>query len=142
MTIKEFTTAAKAADEDAAAIGEPITITVDGDEITFIPPTSGQLTLAMVGASEVSNNLERMAATINFFFSLLSDEDRIMFKQRLYDREDPFGPDEIGALTEMLMEEWSARPIKQPSDYSPSQRAGGQKSTPRRHRAAASTRSR
>jgi hypothetical protein len=139
LTIKAFTTAAKA---DGDEFGEPITFPVDGHDTTFNPPTSGQISVALIGASDMATSVEAAAATINFFFSLLDDEDVTHYKRRLFDREDPFGPETIGELIEMLMEEWSARPTKQPTDYAPSQRSGGQRSTPTRHRAAASTRSR
>lgn len=135
MTIRQFTTAAKA-DDELGSIGEDQVIEVDGRTITFYAPTAGQLAVAMADAAGYNEDSTGAASSINFFFSLLEEEDADYFRARLFDRKDPFGIEEIGELSKDLMAEWAATPTKQPSDYLPSQSSDGQKSTGRRPRAA------
>jgi len=130
MAIKEFTTSAVASvDEDEGAVGSEVTVKVDGREVTFYPPTSGQLAVTLAGSGDMATEMEQAAATINFFFSLLEHRDATFFRKRLFDRDDGFDMDTIADLVSYLLEEWSARPTKQPSDFLPSQRTAGQRST-------------
>ena len=129
MTIRQFTTAAKAEGDGKEPIGDPIQIEVDERPITFYAPTGGQLAVAMAEAAGYNGTGSQAAASINFFFSLLEDDDADWFKGRLFDRKDPFDIEEIGALSKDLMEEWSGTPIKQPSDFAPSQSSTGPRST-------------
>lgn len=137
MTIKEFVTSAEhAADSDEALLTKDIAVTVDGREVLFFAPTEGQLALFMAGASDSTSQMSSIASTINFFFSLLDEENIRYFKVRLFDRNDKFGAVDVVKLVEYLVGEWSARPTKQPSDFMPSQSPTGQRSTARRHRTA------
>jgi hypothetical protein len=133
MTIKSFTTAARNNTDDGV-LGEPVDVEVDGRTVTFLPPTTGQIAVTLAGSSEMATDSELAAAQINFFFSLLEKRDATWFRRRLFDRSDDFDIETIGEIVEYLMEQWSARPTKQPSDYLPSQRSGGKKSTAVRHR--------
>lgn len=137
MAVKEFVTAAKATEgEETGVLGSDLVVTVDGREILFFAPTEGQLALFMAGASDSTSQVGSIASTINFFFSLLDDENVRYFKVRLFDRRDPFSAVDVVDIVEYLVGEWSARPTKQPSDYMPSQSSTGQRSTARRHRTA------
>lgn len=135
--MKEFTTAVKAvAATGEGVVGEPIHAKVDGREITFNPPTEGALAVLLAASAGLMPDMEAAANFINFFFSLVDDKDSRYLRQKLFSEEDPFGMEEIKDITMWLIEEWSARPTKSPSDYMQSQRSGGQKSTQRRPRAA------
>lgn len=142
MAMKEFITAAKAAADDPDAVeAEVITFQVDGREIEMLPPSEGQVAILLAGASDMSSGTEMIASSINFFMSLLAHpKDVTYFKRRLLDRNDEFGAENIAQIVEWLVEEWTARPTKQPSDFTPSQQSGGRKSTGHK-RHAASTRS-
>jgi len=131
MAMKEFTTAAKAAADDPEAVeAEAITFMIDGREIEMQPPTEGQIALLLAGSSDMSSTPEMVASGINFFMSLIVRQDDIRyFKRRLLDRDDEFGADEVSEIIKWLVEEWTARPTKSPSDFTPSQRNGGRKST-------------
>lgn len=134
MTIKQFRTAARAA--DAEAVGEPLEVEIDGRKIVLAPPTSGQLALVMVGASDVASESESIAASINFFFGLLNRADEKYLRRRLFDRDDPFEIDQIAEVVEYAIEEWFGRPTKSPSDFLPSQRGSGKKSTAKQRKQA------
>lgn len=127
--MKEFTTSVAARDE---TFGNAVTIKVDGFEVTFSPCTESQMAMLMASASATGNTMESVADTINFFFSLIDDRDQFVhMKHRLFDKEDPFSVPELTDILLYLVEEWSARPTKQPSDFTPSQRSAGRKSTAR-----------
>lgn len=136
MTIKSFTTSGKSVEENGTPMGEPVTVDVDGREVIFIPPTTGQWAVTMAGGTDSSSPSDQIATQINFFFSMLDDKDVHYFKHRLFDREDAFDVDNIAEIITYLLEEWAARPTKQPSDYLPSQRSAGKRSTATRPHAA------
>jgi hypothetical protein len=128
MALKEFTTAAKEAGEGTVG-GDPLTFTVDGEQWTAYPPTGGQLALVMAAQAEHSSVVEKIAGLVNFLDSILDEDAVASYRARLMDRDDPFDFDNVEAIVEWLMEEWSARPTKQPSDYRPPQRRGGRRLT-------------
>lgn len=139
MTLKQFTTAARSAPEEAPA-GEPLDVEIDGRKVTLLPPTTGQLAIAMIGGGDMATQGEQIATSINFFFGLLEEKDAKFFRRRLFDRDDSFDVEQIADICEYATEEWFGRPTKQPSDFLPSQHGSGKKSTAKRHKAA-STRS-
>jgi hypothetical protein len=141
--MREFSTAAWAAartkDETEEAFGWPITVPIDGREVEFGAASVGQIT--MVIAAMEGDVFRKIATIINFFFSLVKDEDdRGWFKQRLYDSQDDFGPGMMEEITKAIIEEWGARPTQPASGSSDSPQATGPRSTARRH-SKASTRS-
>lgn len=140
MSLKSFTTAARAAEENALD-GLPVEVEIDGRNVVFLPPSDGQFAIALAGSSDLATTASQAATQINFFFSLLAkEEDSTYLRRRLFNRDDPFGIDMVADIITYLMEEWSARPTKQPSDYLPSQSSGGTRSTAqRRHRASNSS---
>ena len=138
--MKEFTTAAKAvAASGDGAVGEILKAKVDGREIAFHPPTEGAMAVLLAASAGLMPDMEAAANYINFFFSLVDDRDSRYLRQKLFSDEDDFGLDEIKDITVWLIEEWSGRPTKSPSDYMQSQHSGGQRSTPRPRKAVAST---
>lgn len=133
--IKEFTTSVKA---EVTTWGNDVTYSIDGREVVFKAPTSGQMIAGIIGVDEDAEPSELVKTTLNFFFSLVSAKDHAYFRRRLLDYDDPFNEEDIANIVSSLVEEWSARPTKQPSDYLPSQRNGGPRSTAKRQ-ATAST---
>lgn len=133
--MKEFVTAVKAtAEDDEAIAGQPVHIKVDDREVTFSPATTGQIAILLAGTADSSSTVQGIASSINFFFALLENPDDVRyFKTRLLSRKDPFDTEQITDIVEYLVEEWTARPTKQPSDFQPSQQSDGRKSTAKRH---------
>jgi hypothetical protein len=130
--LREFTTAARRAAPAAFDGAKPITFTIDGDEFTAHPPTPGQMALLVSAQAEGRDITTSMAAIIDFIDGLLDDDGREMYRRRLLDRDDPFDFDTVNDIMEGLMEEWSARPTKSPSDYASSPKSGGSRSTAKR----------
>jgi hypothetical protein len=129
--VKEFITAA------ADSIGnvdeeEAVKFLHDGREVKFYKPSSGQAAIMMtMGGREM--NVAAAGTFIQLFLELMDEDTRRYFSSRLLDRNDPFsnlkGEGGLFDIWETLMEEWSARPTKQPSDFQPSRRATGRSST-------------
>lgn len=138
--MREFTTAINADQpgEDDESFGFPIESKVDDYLVTFQPPSSGQI--AMLFAISGARFIEQAGTFINFFFSILPDENaKNHFRARLFDSEDPFGPTAISHIVRGLMEEWSANPTESEPTSSDSPPPVGARSTARR-RSGASTR--
>jgi hypothetical protein len=126
--MREFKTAARQA-VDPEAAEKPIEFEVDGEVWRAYKPTEGQLAWLMANATDFAKVEDQAAASINFFVGLFDDDTRRLIAQRLLDRDDPFGLEEIGEITEYLTEEWAARPTKPSSVSTPSRRSTGRKST-------------
>lgn len=120
-------------------------IALDGEELVFNEPVSGQLAIMM---SMGSRKLDMAAAGdfIHLFIELADEDTQRLLRQRLLDRNDTFDLESEGGIFDLwegLTEEWSARPTKQPRDYQPPRRATGSSSTaPTRVKASTSSASR
>jgi len=104
----------------------------DGREVTFYQPSDGQLAIMLnMGGRDMD---QKAAGTfIQLWFAMMDEPTLRYFQTRLMDREDK-GFDlttENGVfdIFELLVEQWSGKATKQPSDYQRSQRATGRKST-------------
>lgn len=130
--MREFYTAAK---DTLGEVSEDdyIVFKHDGTEVTFYQPSSGQLAIMSNIVNGNKNDPTLSANFIQLFFAMMEEEETLpYFRNRLMDRKDTFdlgGEGGMFDIFEGLMEEWSARPTKQPSDYQPPQRATGRKST-------------
>jgi hypothetical protein len=126
--MREFITAAAAVEDEGDTFGSEITIKVDGREVAILPANEGAL--AMLLASDAVPLNEKVSASINFFFSILRDaRDEDHFKQRLFDRKDPFGGAIIAELVEGIIEEWTGDPTQSSSDSTGSLDSTGESST-------------
>jgi hypothetical protein len=143
--VKEFITAA--ADSIGNVVEEDaVEFKHDGRVVKFYKPTTGQASIMMtMGGRDM--DAQQAGVFIQLFLELMDEDTRRYFTGRLLDRNDPFSnlKSEGGLfdIWETLMEEWSARPTKQPSDYRPSRRSTGKSSTAStRAKASTSSRSR
>jgi hypothetical protein len=126
MSLKEFTTAAEAA-ETAEDEGKPFT--VDGRECRVYQPSSGQMAVLLASVSRTQDWTTQIAGIINFFVEVLDESSNSYIVGRLLDRTDPFGLDEVQSIIEWMVEDWTGRPMPSPSVSTPSRRNGGRKST-------------
>lgn len=126
--MKEFTTAvsgAEQSDDDAMEFN------VDGTLCRAYRPSDGQLAFLMASTGRHSNSQEQIAGLINFFVAVLDDDSHNYVVNRLLDRKDPFGIEQVQAIMEWMVEEWSGRPTRSPSVSTTSPPTTGQSSTPR-----------
>lgn len=128
VRIKEFITAARVAEEGDA----PETVfKVDGIECTAYKPEDGQLAILMATTGRHSNLHEKIAGVINFFVATLDEKSHHHLVDRLLDRKDPFGIEEVTDIMKNLVEEWTGHPTESSSGSPQSRSSGGRKSTPR-----------
>lgn len=108
-----------------------IVFTHDGREVVFYEPGSGQAAL-MLTFGRGSRDHEQVANFLAMFFELMDSETARYFQSRLMNPKDPFDVDTPGGIFDMweaLIEEWSARPTREPSDYQPPRKPTGRAST-------------
>lgn len=132
--MKPIEVAAKRAKAEEENDWEPVEVPImdpDGETTVLIanPPGGGQIAAFMATAASFNSVTDNVGGTITFLTSLFDDDDRRYIINRLFDRKDPFGPDEIQAIISGLMEEWTGRPTGSPSGSARSQKPGGRKST-------------
>lgn len=99
--------------------------------------------LMMARLGKRKSNPQDYADFINWVVAMFDDDSQEAITERMLDFDDEFGMEELMGLWSEIMEHISARPTKQPSDFTPSQKPGGKKSTARASvRASTSQRSR
>jgi hypothetical protein len=85
---------------------------VERREVLFHPPAEGQVTMMMARMGRHSSTNDKIAGIIDFFVEMLAEDDHQYVVDRLLDRTDPFGVQEVTETTKYLVEEWSQRPTK------------------------------
>lgn len=140
---KEFALAVQRdleSDEVEADERMPFTMADDDTQLYALPPTTGQLALLAGAMSEFADEGRVAASVMDMFWSLLDEDTGRHLRGRLRDRKDVFELEDVMNILEWVVEETTARPTKQPSDYLESRASSGRRSTaPARKRA--STRS-
>jgi hypothetical protein len=95
-------------------------------------PTEGQVIMMITEVmGRRANIADKIAGFIDFFTDVLDEESKDYVIHRLLDPNDTFGIEDVQPIVFWLMEEFGGRPTRQPSDYLPSRKAGGQRSTQR-----------
>lgn len=125
--MREFVTAVQEAYEGEVDEGQVLKL--DGRELTYYKPAEGQYMVFMASTTRRSSQQEQIAAVVNFFVELFDKESQAHLVERLLDREDPFGIEQINDILDALAEEWSGRPTQPSTASTRSQRTGGRKST-------------
>lgn len=130
--MQEFITAAR--EDFQPDTGKEHTILLDGHEIVLNEPNTSQAALMVTFVRGGEMTAQRMSEFMALFFSLVPlEEDQVHLQDRLLDVRDPFKLDSEGGLLDIfywLMEQIEGgRPPVAPSDYQPSRRATGQRST-------------
>lgn len=142
--MREFFTAVRDED-DVVDESSQIVIALDGEELVFHEPNSGQLAMMMAMGTR-KMDLTSAGHFISLFIELADDATQHLLQSRLLDRKDTFDLESEGGIFdiwEALTEEWSARPTKQPRDYQAPRRSTGSSSTaPTRVKASTSSGSR
>jgi hypothetical protein len=138
--MREFATALKRSNEEETYVefkiagfsyeedGETVVL-ADDATVRAYAPTDGQLVMVASNFTDTADNMQKVAAAINFFTGTLDEDSLVYVKRRLLDRHDPFGVEEVTEILEWLLEEWSARPTKSSSGSSASPVATGRRST-------------
>lgn len=139
--MREFDTAVKAVTEDPEEVQEGSTFKINerdenGElirtvECRYFRPSDGQIAMVMASVGRHANLHAKLAGIIDFFVAVLDEESHFYLVDRLMDREDPFGLEEVEAIMAEMMEEWTGRPTQPPSASTQSRSSGGRKSAQR-----------
>lgn len=98
-------------------------------EMVALNPDPAQVAMLMASLGRGSTQTDRIAGMVNFFVNVFDTDSAEYLEQRLLDRKDGFGPDQVEDILAFLMEEWSARPTQRPSDSTSSPPSAGPSST-------------
>lgn len=123
--MKQFKTAVREKTESPEGT---LTFKIDKDEITAHRPTTAQLAVMIAGFGRHRSEADQIATFIDFFESTLDEKDTHKVIDRLLDRDDDFGLEELAEVGIWMIEEWTGHPIQPPSDSQPSQSTGGRSS--------------
>lgn len=138
--MREFDTAVRVATEDKSAQDEGKTFNInerdeEGNLIRtvqcrYFDPTEGQVAMTMAAMGRHTNNNTKLAGIIDFMIGVLDEPSHHYIVDRLMDRKDPFGLEDVEGIMMEMIEEWTGRPTQPPSGSTSSQRPGGRNSTP------------
>lgn len=101
--------------------------------VTFDPPDTTILVM-MLARLETSNDIELAATTINFFMSMVHDDNDVRyFNRRLFNPKDEFGSAQIAETLSAMVEDLGDRPTGPASASSGSPSGRGKTSKAKRH---------
>lgn len=127
--MREFTTQARAIEAETTEEQEALDFKIDGHPCKAYPPGTGQLAVMIAMTNKNASTEEAIAGIVNFFVSLLDDDSRNHVINRLLDRRDPFGIENIQEIMQGMTEDWSARPTQLSSGSASSPPTTGPSST-------------
>lgn len=135
--MKQFQAAARQSSGGEEILQFEIPVSEDGDLEAFTVrlPSTGQISLVVASMDE--GGVEMLASVYNFMRGLMEEDDYKRFRRLVADGtvslELLVGGDELNeqGIIEWIIEQTASRPTKAPSDYLPSQKTGGQRSTGR-----------
>lgn len=127
--MREFTTAVKAATEIPEEVEAGTPFSIDGHECRYFKPGDGQLAVVMAAVGRHTSVQGKIAGIINFFASVLDDSSNVYVVDRLLDRKDPFGLEEVQDIMEAMIEDWSGKVTPPPPASAPLPQPDGVKST-------------
>jgi hypothetical protein len=79
-----------------------VTFLHDGRTVTAHPPTVAQYALFIAAYESLDTDISGAVDIINFFFCLWGPEDYEYFKDRIFERTDPFDLHGEGGMTDIL----------------------------------------
>lgn len=115
--IKSFTTSARSAQDEAEDAGLPTTVPFELDGTTFHAHRPKTSIFLMMAASGGSGRIgESMLEAVKFIDACLPPDERDIIADRLRDPDDDFDIDDLSAIFEYLVTQFSGRPTESQSD--------------------------
>jgi hypothetical protein len=133
MTLKQFGNAAKASTAEPQE--PPLKANVLDRQVTFNSPGTGQIAYVASYMAGDDGEIIQYGGMLNFLFSLLQDDDDRAYVKRSL-RDQSLTMEDVEEILIWIVEEWSERPTKRPSDFSDGQRTTGKSSTANSRRVA------
>lgn len=142
--MKSFTTAVKERIEPEDGETEPglLEFDLDGEPMEAHEPSPEQFALLMQAAGTYTSTKDAIAGFIDFIWSVMEREYAQHLRNRLLDRNDAFGLDEIEEMVAWMVEEWTGRPMKRRSGSTGSPKSTGPSSTRGTRKSTSSARAR
>lgn len=103
-------------------------IEIERETMRALPPTAAQVAVVAAGLGRHTPTMEKIATAIDFFYEVMDENSAAYVRRRLLDRYDPFGIDEVSAITRWMFEEWSGNPTNGSSGSSQSPPTNGRSS--------------
>ena len=116
--MKEYTTAVKVKADEGTDDADVTKFKIDDREVTAYRPDDAMIAIIIGRTGSRATAGEVGAAAIDFFYSVLDKKSARYVEDRLFDREDPFGLDEVLEILFDLIEEWTGRPTVRPATSS------------------------
>jgi len=107
-----------------------------GQTIRVWEPTNGQIALLLAAFSEESESTDSANSILTFYKNITDADGYKVVKDFLANPDIPNSFEQLVRLTNLVIEEFTGNPTKQPTDYLPSRRSSGQNSTARPQRRA------
>lgn len=112
--MREFTTAlAEKVEKEEGA--EPLDFKLDGKEYKVWKPLPSQVAMLVTSMGKRKHDTDKVAGIVDFLMAVLDEEGAANISERLLDRNDPFGLDQVQDIIEWLIEEWTGRPTQRPA---------------------------
>ena len=96
-----FTTTKK--DRAASRVGESLTIDIDGDEYEVVRPKDDSFALLTLAGARSA-----IKAVTDFLDDAFTEESRMRLRDRLLDREDDFGFEDLLPIMVEIVKRWTA----------------------------------
>lgn len=141
---KSFTTAVKERVEPEDGETEPglLEFDLDGEPMEAHEPSPEQFALLMQAAGTYTSTKDSIAGFIDFIWSVMDKPHAQHLRNRLLDRDDDFGLDEIEDMVAWMVEEWTGHPMKRRSGSTGSPKSTGPRSPSRSRKSTSSARAR
>lgn len=138
MSENEMETAAASARGDGS--DQFVWVNPENDEeIRLVKPTPAQHMVLLGIQGGFSSAADQMATFINFFYALVSEQDKQKIRRWLLDPTNEFDDQTITDILTEATEHWSGRPTEPSSSSTDSPKSTGRKSTPGGRRSTRST---
>lgn len=90
---------------------EPVTFELDGDMFECVRKMPVELTKQISGLKNAESTAARLDMLVNMIRNLLRDSSLELFNKRLNDKDNPIDIEEVGEITEWLVEVYTGRPL-------------------------------
>jgi len=101
-----FTTTKK--DREDSRVGESLTIDIDGDEYEVVRPKDDSFALLTLAGARSATMADRIKAVTDFLDDAFTEESRMRLRDRLLDREDDFGFEDLLPIMVEIVKRWTA----------------------------------
>lgn len=108
--MKEFNTSTTLKEREGTAEEQVWKFKVDGREVTAYMATAAQIAVVLSKVSRHTQLTTKIAGIIDFLMAVMDQDDASWLSERLLDRNDTFGIEEVQNIMSWLIEEWGGHP--------------------------------